>query len=653
MPAEAAIPGLSGEQRKLAAVMFTDMVGFTALTQSDEAQSMAVLERHNRVLRPIFPKFHGREVKTIGDSFLVEFDSALDATNCAVEIQRLLHEYNISSRDEWKVTLRIGIHLGDVVHSGGDIFGDAVNIASRLQPLAEPEGVCISEQVYDQVRNKIPQALVKLEPHDLKGVKFTVDAYKVTMPWEHVITSSSVESDKMRIAVLPFTNLSSNPEEGYFADGMTEELITSLSGVRQLTVIARTSVMGYKGTTKKVKEIGKELEAGSILEGSVRKAGNKVRITAQLIDAATEGHLWAQNYDRELEDVFGIQSEIAEKVAGELKVRLVEDERRVIEKKATESTEAYTYYLRGRELIRELTEPSLRQALGVFEKAISLDQSFAKAHVGIAESYMELVNGGYEPYEQVMPKAELLVKKALQLDPDLAEAHAILASVDYQEDDVQGAEAECNRALELNPSLPDPYFILSNIAFLKQNRDEGLRNAEACYRLDPGRPRYVERMGRYYYFMGREDEALRHWEKTAQLAPAGTYRNLTEYYLSKGDIEKAKEFYSKAERLEPTNRWVTWMKGFIAAKVGDREGALAVIKDIEGPKWVGSTNLNDIAYVHYALDDLDSYFVYVHRALDQHSFQPWMVMYSPLLAKGRDDARYQGVLEEVKKMVRG
>lgn len=631
--------------------MFTDMVGFTALTQSDEARSLEVLDRHNRLLRQIFPKYHGREVKSIGDSFLIEFDNALEATSCAVEIQRVLHEYNISSRDGWRVTLRIGIHLGDVVYSGGDIFGDAVNIASRLQPLAEPGGVCISEQVYDQVRNKIPQALAKLDPHDLKGVRFVVDTYKVVMPWEQAVPSSGAASDVKRIAVLPFTNLSSNTEEGYFADGMTEELITSLSGVRQLTVIARTSVMGYKGTTKKAKEIGRELDVGSILEGSVRKAGKRVRITAQLIDAATEGHLWAQNYDRELEDVFAIQSEIAEKVAGELKIRLVEDEKRVIEKKATENTEAYTYYLRGRELIRELTEPSLRHALGVFERAISLDPAFAKAHGGVAECYMELVNGGYEPYEQVMPKAELSVKKALQLDPGLADAHAILASIYYQEDDIHGAASECDRALELNPSLPEPYFTLSNIAFLRQDKDEGLKAAEACYRLDPGRPRYVERLGRYYYYMGKEEEALKHWEKTVQLAPAGTYRDLTEYHLAKGNLEKAKEYYSKAERLEPTNRWLTWMKGFMAAKAGDKEGALAVIREIEGDKWLGSTNLNDIAFIHYALGDLDSYFAYIGRALEQHSFQPWMVMYCPLLAKGRDDPRYQGVLDEVNRMI--
>ena len=248
---------MSDTERRLAAIMFTDMVGFKALTQSDEAQSLAVLERHNKLLRPIFPRFRGREVKTIGDSFLVEFGSALDATNCAVEVQRFLHDYNISSRDEWKITLRIGVHLGDVVRSGGDILGDAVNIASRLQPLADPEGVCISEQVYDQVRNKLPQALVKLEPRDLKGIGFPVDVYKVVMPWERAAAGSRSEQDRNRVAVLPFANMSPDPDDEYFADGMTEELIDRLAQVKGLEVIARTSVMSFKGEKKKASDIAK------------------------------------------------------------------------------------------------------------------------------------------------------------------------------------------------------------------------------------------------------------------------------------------------------------------------------------------------------------------------------------------------------------
>ena len=629
--------------------MFTDMVGFTALTQSDEAQSLAVLARHNRLLRPIFSKYRGREVKTIGDSFLVEFDSALDATNCAVEAQRFLHDYNISSSDGWKITLRIVVHLGDVEHREGDVFGDAVNIASRLQPLAEPQGVCISEQVYDQVRNKIPQNLVKLEPHELKGVKFSVDVYKVVMPWESEERPSLAQLDKRRIAVLPFANLSSDPEEGYFADGMTEELITALSGVRQLTVIARTSIMKYKGSQKGASDVAKELSVGSLLEGSVRKAGNRVRITAQLIDSSTEGHLWAQNYDRQLEDVFAIQSEIAEKVAGELKIRLVEDERRMIEKKPTENTEAYTLYLQGRELLRERTEPSLRQAVGIFEKAVSMDPSFAKAHVGIAECYYTLVNDGYESYERSTPKAELSVMKALQLDPDLADAHAILSYIGFLEDDVRRGEDEGRRAIKLNPSLADAYWALMNVYFLKQNKEEGIAALETCYRLDPIRPQIIERVGEFYLALGREREALQHWEKTARLAPAGTYRVMTEYYLYKGEIAKAKEWYSKAEMIEPTNSWVRWMRGFISALEGDKAGAQRAIKEIE-ERWLGATNLNDIAFVYYALGDLDSYFEYIAKATDQHTMRYRYVIYNPLFAKSREDPRYQDIMDKLRRL---
>ena len=367
--------------------MFTDMVGYTALGQRNESLSLALVEEQRKLIRPILARHNGREIKTIGDAFLVEFLSALDAVRCAYDIQRAVREFNISLPEERRVHLRVGVHLGDVVESGGDISGDAVNVASRIEPLAEDGGVCVTRQVYDHVQNKFELKLASLGVKPLKNVSMPIEVYKMVMPWSVETPAPSVQLDKKRIAVLPFTNMSSNPEEGYFADGMTEELITSLSGVRQLTVIARTSVMGYKGTTKKVREIGRELEVGSVLEGSVRKAGSKVRITAQLIDAATEGHLWAQNYDRQLEDVFAIQSEIAEKVAGELRIRLVDSEKRTLEKKPTENTEAYTCFLRGRELFREETEASLRQAIGLFEKAIELDPRFARAYVGVAECH--------------------------------------------------------------------------------------------------------------------------------------------------------------------------------------------------------------------------------------------------------------------------
>ena len=456
--------------------------------------------------------------------------------------------------------------------------------------------------------------------------------------------------DKRRIAVLPFANLSSNPEDGYFADGMTEELITSLSGVRQLTVIARTSVMKYKGSQKSASDVGKELNAGTLIEGSVRKASNRVRITAQLIDTSTEGHLWAQNYDRNLDDIFAVQSEIAEKVAGELKIRLVDSEKRVIEKKATENTEAYTCFLRGRELFREAlrTEVSLRQAVSLFEKAIELDPGFARAYVGVAECHQSLATAGYEPWDVSYSIVKPSLQHAIDLDPDLPEAHAALSEMFFNLDEVADSEAEARRALELNPSLPDAYSMLSELAALRGDPGEMVRQNEAAYRLDPIRARFIAFLGQAYLYVGREPEALEFWKKTEQLAPAGTYRGMTEYYLAKGDLEKAKEFHAKAEKLDPNDPRPIWMRGVIAAMEGDRENALLTIKKIEDAK-MGPVGFNFIAYVYHALGDLDSYFEYMNKALEARQLIPSMMMYSPLFARARPDPRYRELVERLRK----
>jgi TolB-like protein/Tfp pilus assembly protein PilF len=444
--------------------------------------------------------------------------------------------------------------------------------------------------------------------------------------------------------------MSSNPEEGYFADGMTEELITSLSGVRQLTVIARTSVMAYKVTTKKVKEIGRELEVGSVLEGSVRKAGSKVRITAQLIDATTEGHLWAQNYDRQLDDVFAIQSEIAEKVAGELRIRLVDSEKRTLEKKPTENTEAYTYFLRGRELLREESETSVRQALSLFEKAIEVDPRFARAYVGLADCHEWLANNGYEHADDSISTVRSLLARGIDLDPNLPEAHASFAEMFYNMDEVQNSEAEARRALELNPSLPDPYHMLSEFAALKGDPETMVNQIDTAYRLDPIRPRLIQAVGSAYLWTGKEEEALELWKKTEQLAPAFTYRGMTEYFLIKGDLEKARGIYAKAEKLEPNNPRITWMGGFIAAIEGDREKAQLAIKKFEDPK-VGPIGFNFIAYIYHALGDFDSYFDYMNRALETHALIPSTLMYSPLFAKARADPRYPELVAKTRKQL--
>ena len=274
-----------GEKRRLAAIMFTDIVGFTSFAQRDEALALRLLEENNHLIQSVLPQYGGREVKTIGDAFLVEFASALQAVRCSVAIQEKMHERNQGIRSEEKIELRIGIHLGDIVESGTDILGDAVNVSSRIQPLAQPSGVCISQQVYDHVRNKLDFKMELIPGALLKNVNHQVNVYRILMPWQGTGSEESMELDTRRIAVIPLKNMSPDPNDEYFADGMTEELITALSGVRELTVIARTSMMQYKSTPKRALEIGRDLRTGTLIEGSVRKAANKVRITIQLIYA--------------------------------------------------------------------------------------------------------------------------------------------------------------------------------------------------------------------------------------------------------------------------------------------------------------------------------------------------------------------------------
>ncbi len=639
---------MSQGQRRLVAVMFTDMVGYTALGQRSESLSLALVEEQRKLVRQILSRHDGREVKTMGDAFLVEFPNAVDAVRCAYDIQRAIREFNLSLAADKRIHLRIGVHVGEVVESQGDISGDAVNIASRIEPLAEDGGVCITRQVYDHVQNKVDLPMSNIGPKSLKNVTEPMEIYKMVMPWEKEMASPSLQLDARRIAVLPFSSLSPDPDDEYFADGLTEELIDRLCQVRELGVIARTSVMSYKKNGKKASEIGRELKAGALVEGSVRKSGNKIRVTAQLINSNTEEHIWSSRYDGDLEDIFGIQSEIATKVADELRIQLVGSEKRMLERRSTGNTEAYTYFLQGRELLREGSEPSIRKAIGLFERAIQLDSSFARAYSALATCYQRLGNEGYEPYWESLAREKVPLKKALDLDPDLAEAHASLSVMLFNEDDVIGAEAEARRAIELNPSLPEAYDVLSNVMWLKGDTEEGTRLVETYYRLDPIRPSYVRDLGNVYFYLGRESEALEHWKKTVELSPAGTYRLMTEYYLSKGNHEKAKEFHSMAEKLQPTHPWVTWMKGFIAASIGDKEGALGAVRHIETSR--GNSGLNDIAFIYYALGNLDSYFDYLNRALDLHSLEFVYPIYCPLFREGKNDPRFQELMEKMRNM---
>lgn len=346
--------------RRLAAIMFTDMVGFTRLGQRDEEEALGLRKEHQSLLRPLFAAHGGREVKTLGDGFLVEFPSAVESVRCAVEIQEAVGRRNSLPSSKERMVLRVGIHVGDIVDEAGDIVGDAVNVASRIEPLTEPGGICVSGPVFDQVRNKLRLPIEKIGPRNLKNVEFPVDIYRVMLSGNAArLPSPVIEADsRLRMAVLPFANHSLDASDEYFADGLTDELISRSSQIPSLRVIARTSVRQYKDSAKPIRDVGQELGVGLVLEGSVRKAGNRVRITVQLVDARSEEHLWSSRYDRPFDDIFAIQDDIAGQVSASIS-RHVSDGRREVQvsfgqgSPDTQDMEAYTSFLHGRKLLVE------------------------------------------------------------------------------------------------------------------------------------------------------------------------------------------------------------------------------------------------------------------------------------------------------------
>jgi adenylate cyclase len=311
--------------RRLAAIVFTDIVGFATMAQADEAAALRLLDEQRALLRPLVSEHGGRVIKTLGDGFLLEFPSAVESVRCARKIQDTFHQRNESAEAHRKIVLRVGIHVGDILGDGEDIAGDAVNVAARLEPLADPGGICVSGQVIDHIRNKLPVAWQQLAAPRLKNIEAPIQVYRLHAPSDGAVAEAPGPraGSYVRMAVLPFASLSPDPSDEFFADGLTEEVITRIAQGTVLRVVARTSVMQYKGARKGIREIGRELGVGSILEGSVRRSANTVRITVQLVDAVSEEHLWAGRFDRELTDIFALQDEIARGVSRVLQGKLV------------------------------------------------------------------------------------------------------------------------------------------------------------------------------------------------------------------------------------------------------------------------------------------------------------------------------------------
>ena len=632
----------------MAAIMFTDIVGYSSLTQSNESLAIQVLAKHREVLRPILKTFGGREIKTMGDAFLVEFDSALDAVKCAIEIQSSLHAYNATAEKERQVLLRMGIHLGDVIHEGSDVLGDAVNIASRIEPFADPGGVCVSSQVRDQVANKSEHNLVSLGEKHLKNISAPVTVYKVEMPWEH--SESAVNLDRRRVAVLPFISISQDPNDEYFADGLTEELIGRLSILKGVEVIARTSVMSFKKQEKTASQIGRDLHVGTLLEGSVRKAGNRVRVTAQLIDAASEGHLWTENYDRDLEDIFAVQTEVAEKVASSLEVRLTAENRKTVQKETTASPEAHSLYLKGRYYWNIRTKEAIAKAIEYFKLSVDQDPNFAAGYSGLAMCYLVMGRNQLADPSEAFPMAKEYTRKALELDPDLAEAHVCLAnSMHYYDYDPMGAEREFRKALELNPSYATAHQWLAHCLVQQGRIEEGYSEISKAKELDPLSRIINLNLGDALFFQKRYDEALAQFNALKVMDPnfAFLYPSLAEAYKVTGRFEEALVAADSYGTISKRPLETKLIKAQILAAAGSIAEARRLLLEVEADYKKEAVSPFKIGEAHYLLGEADACFAWMNRAYDEHDPMVMVMKIEPQLASLRDDPRFVALQKKV------
>ncbi|MCI4319293.1 MAG: hypothetical protein L3K23_04060 [Thermoplasmata archaeon] len=635
--------------RRLAAIMFTDMVGFTALTQRDEHHALELLEAHHRLLRPIFPDYHGREIKTIGDSFLVEFDSALEATACAIEVQRRLQQHNLRVTEPDRILVRIGIHLGDVVHSEDDVLGDAINLASRIEPLAEPGGICISEQVFAQVHNKVANSMTKLPRTALKNVEFPMEVYAVALDsaLAPVVDGLPPGAFARRIAVLPLANMSPDPQDEFFADGLTEEIIAELSRVPGLRVIARTSVMRYRGARKGVSEIGRELRVGSILEGSVRRAGTRIRVTAQLVDAATEEHLWSERYDRELVDIFAIQSDVAKEVATALNVALPplapEDHR------PPPDPAAFSAYLRGRYLWNRRSEEPVRAALRSFDEALRIDPTYAAAWSGIADCYSILVNQSWIDPKEGGAKAQEAAERAIALDPRMAEAHASLGLSFARQYRWSESEREFRRAIELNPMYASArqWYYLDLMSLGREA--EAIHQLERAEEADPLSPVILFHRALRGWLVGDDAAALAGWKRLEEL---GGEWDLARFYKMAYFAYRGQKLEALAalQSLDPAGRGALRYAAATTAYglLGMREEAL---RELESLRAVGAERPVSsvlLVWAYAAVGDADRMFEALFQAAAEGTRSPSEFARTPVFERYRSDPRYQEYLRRVR-----
>ncbi|HBD09224.1 MAG TPA: hypothetical protein DCZ69_13280, partial [Syntrophobacteraceae bacterium] len=520
-------------ERKLAAILHADIKDYSRLMGEDEVGTLRMLTAHREITDVLIQQHRGRIVSTAGDSILAEFGSAVDAVQCAVEIQQALKASNAGLPSARRMEFRIGINVGDVMVEGPQIYGDGVNIAARLEALAEPGGICVSGTVYDQVENKLELGYEYLGEQTVKNIAKPVRVYRLQREAQAPAiaqgtgdTSSPLPSPalplpgKPSIIVLPFVNMSNDPEQEYFSDGITEDITTDLSKISSLFVISPNSAFTYKGITAKVQDISREMGVRYVMEGSVRKAGERVRITAQLIDATTDHHLWAERYDRPLTDIFSVQDEIVRRIVTTLKLQITLQEQGVIVGKHTDNLEAYDAFLRGIDCFWRLTKEGNAEARHLWEKALALDPQYAEAYAWLGGTYRLEWLFHWSGTPQTLERALELAHRALALDDTLPFARTLLSHVYANQQQYAQAIEEGERAIVLDPNNADSYAFQADILISAGRPEEALSAVAQAMRLNPRCPAfYLLQLGAAYRMAGRYAQAIATLKDTISRSP--------------------------------------------------------------------------------------------------------------------------------------
>ncbi len=505
-------------ERRLAAILVADVVGYSRLMGADEAGTLAALRTLRKdTIEPLIARHRGRIVKLMGDGMLVEFASVVDAAQCA-----LAWQMERQGAEDRTLRFRIGVNLGDIIFEDDDIHGDGVNLAARLESLAEPGGICISAIVHDQIDRRIDVDFTDLGERELKNMDRPVRVWQ----WSPEGSNGNARiktalgplalPDKPSIAVLPFNNMSGDPEQEYFADGITEDIITEISRIPEVMVISRNSTFTYKGKAAKVQDVCRDLGVRYVLEGSVRKAGERVRINAQLIDGRTGGHLWAERYDRGLEDIFAVQDDVTEKIVRALEVKLVGGAAAHKAREQTHNPEAYDCVLRGREQYRLFSKDSNAAARELYERAIALDPDYAEPYAGLAETYVQDWFMGAEP---TLDRAFELAQQATARDPTLPLVKEALSTVHLFKKQHAEAIATARRWIELEPSNADAYATLAGAMHFAGENEEVIALIEKAMRLNPFYPFF------YPHYIGLANFSMRRFDEAVVALKRGVVRN--------------------------------------------------------------------------------------------------------------------------------